>query len=599
LPSEQGAAPPGPLARRAGLALAVAAHLALAVPMTRAAMVFSEEFTAMVSPAARVMARDLDPAGGVTWEPSCAGARSWTFVASEERPVLALCVRDRAYPLLDSRYTASVFTWPLELLRGLHGDDPVVERRMLLVIGAASLALIHAVASRLAGARVAALAALATAVSPCFVLVHAVAQPFETLPWLFVLAAVALLSTCPALAPPRADEPPARAPPPDTYRLVAAAACVGLALAASFKAVLLLAPLVALALRLRVRFGRIAPRQWLLGAGAAAAAFTPVVLGWALGPATLALDGRAASWRSNVLENLAHPERFPLAAGEMLRQWADTGAYLFGGAASLPSLVVVTAAFVFVVADTVRTWIRGRGCAFTAACGTILLAWLVAVGLLYVSFPVNFIPLHGVFGAALGATLGRAAGWAGRRLTPRITAALALAAVAPVAWATWRDLGISAEVGFVTNNAAQGALTRYLAARPEPPARPVTINLLAGGVVDRLSGGGVATVQAHRVFIACEHEPEGEAMDGCLRARWRAVLDDPSLRAGARVITSASGDVVHRPRAFVRAQLAQLAAAAGDLHREVRLERAFPAPGGQPAAELHLVGPRREPTDGR
>jgi hypothetical protein len=575
---------------RAVLALALAVFAALGLAMSRRMMVFSEEFIILPAPSRRVLAPRPGPDGRPREEPSCRDAPPRRLLLSGERPTLSLCVGARRFPVMAAPQFAGLFLWPLELLRPLHRDDPFAVRALLLPLGALAIALGYRLTARLGGRRLAALGALGTAVSPCFVSLTAIVQQFETLPWIFLLASLLALTGCPELAPPREGAAPAEGPP-STARLVAGALCAGLAVLANVKALFCLAPLAALALRLGARPGAVRPRQRAAMAAVALGALLPMAAPFALDPSMGWAQGKGGDWRRDLAANLLRPTKALEAARDLVLMWSDFGSYLVGARPSLPSLLVAGAAFAFVLADTARTLARRRGCPVTAGCGVIMLAYLAVVTLLYAEFPANYTPLHGVYGLALGCAAHRLAGWLqARRIPPAAAALLAAAAVTgPFAASTVGSIRAFAEIPFVTNSRAERDLVRYLEAHPEPGSVTVTMNLLLGGVPDALSRGRVETVQAHRWFGVCERGESRADPAECLRGRWAALLRDrPGVRV-TRVVVPASLAFVRRPPALLRAQVAQLERAARELGLALRLERTFSTPAGAPAARLYRL----------
>lgn len=562
------------------LALALAVFVALGVWMSRGMMVFSEEFIVLPTSAGRVTARGPTPEGALRFDPVCRPGDRRVLLTSE-RPTLSLCLGARRYPVMAAPHFTGLFLWPLELLRPLHRDDPFTLRLLLLPLGALSIALTHRLASRFGGARLATLAAFGMAVSSCFVCLTSIVQCFETLPWIFLVAALLLVTNLPALAP-GAD---ARAEVP-ARRLVAASACVGLALLANVKAVFLLAPLALLAWRLGARVTRIQRAQWWRMGAAVALPLLPILAPIVLDPSMRWSQGRGSNLGGDLAANLARPEKVFLAARDLILEWANFGRYMTRGHAGALPVAAAAAACVFVLVDTARTLVRRRGCVVTAACGVSLAAYLAVVSLLYVEFPANYTPLHAVFGVATGCAIERLVRHVGGRL---LRAALAVVALAPFAVGTVDSIRAFEAVEFVTNSRVERDLVAHLIAHPEARAETVTVNLLAGGVLDAISRGRVRTVQAHPWLGACEHDEGGGDRAACLRARWASLLRGFGGAAVVRVVMPTSLAFVSRSSALLDAQRAGLEAAARDLGMSLRLERTFYTPRNAPAAQLLRV----------
>ena len=104
---------------------------------------------------------------------------------------------------------------------------------------------------------------------------------------------------------------------------------------------------------------------------------------------------------------------FSFRSREIQVLWADIATY-FGHLVvapplQVPALILASAALLFVLADTARTVIRGKGCPVTAAMGLCLLVYLAMVTLLYDHFPSNFTPLHTVYAVSLAMAAARLA----------------------------------------------------------------------------------------------------------------------------------------------------------------------------------------------
>ena len=396
------------------------------------------------------------------------------------------------------QFTA-LYTLPLGLLEPLHGGDPFLVRKLVLPLGLLSIVLGFRLCARFAGERLAALAALGMAVCPCFILIHGLIQPFETLPWVWTLIALTIFLGCPELAPRAVDASgpaPAPTPAPSTARLALGALCVGLAILANIKAVFYVVPLFALALRLGIRVRPIRPAQWALMIAAGALALVPMAIPVLMDPSMRYAQGRGGNWIQVLQENLRRPQKVFEAVRDLVLMWSNFGSYFAQQPLNHASLAVAALVLAFVLADTARTVIRRRGCVVTAACGVLLVCYLGVVTLLYSEFPANYTPLHAVFGVSLGVAAYRLGAWLRPRLPLAAAAALVACIFLPFAWSSVETLGLVSELPFVANSHAERELTRYLVAHADPPAQTVTINLLAGGLVDAISRGRVRTLQA-------------------------------------------------------------------------------------------------------
>ncbi|MEO7328933.1 MAG: hypothetical protein ABI193_10165 [Minicystis sp.] len=607
-PSEAAASSPAPTkpaelgrAREGRLlfGLALLAFLLLGLGMSERMMVFSEELMMLPTPAWRVLAKEPDASGHLRDEPACHDTPRPAYLLSAGRPTFSICVGTRNFPVMTAPQFSGLFLWPLALLQSLHHDDPFLLRKILLGLGALSIALAHRLAARFsaldpqpsAGPSLASLAAVGIAVSPCFVLISSIIQPFETLPWIWVLAALLVLRGCPELAPAGRNVNVVNNVTPSTARLAASAFFVGLSLLANVKAVFFLAPLLLLALRLGVRFDRIRRGQWACILAATLLPLVPMLLPIALDPSMSWAQGRGPDWKDRLLLNLHHPARIVDAVRDLVLLFSNFGYYLVHDRLNPVSLVVAAVVCAFVAFDTVRTLVRRRGCVVTAACGTIMLSYVAVVTLLYTEFPANYTPLHGVYGVALGCAAHRLAKLLRARV-PRL-AAVTLAALifVPFAWNSVQTMRSVEEIPFVTNAHAERDLARYLVEHPEPRALPITINLLAGGVVDALTGQQVKSLQAHQWLGVCEAGEQRERTADCLYERWRALLQAEVSKSALRVIFPTNLALVRRPAGLEDVQRRQLERAAADLRLDLRLEHTFTTPGGAPAALLFWIGP--------
>ena len=571
------------------IVVALVVYTILGFWMSERMMVFSEELIGVPSSPWHIATSSAASDGSIRLEPSCAGNVGRSLRLSASRPTLVLCSGERSLPLMTAPYFSGVFSWPLELLRGLHHDDPFTLRKLLLPLGAIVIVLVAACARRFGGSRVAALSALGMAVSPCFVLLHSMLTYFETLPVLLLAGAILVLVGCDSLAP-DASEPARRV---QTWRLVVAALLVGLAFLANIKTLFYIVPLLALALRMRVRLGAIRARQWLSMAVAASLPLVPIAIPIAMDPSMSYANDRGSSWKIALAESIRRPGKIFEAARDLVMFGSNTGAYLARTPVNVVAAIVGALVLGFVVVDTVRTWRRREGCIVTAACGSIIISYVGVVTLLYTDFPANYTPLAAVYGIAIGATAHRLASWAA---TAQRRRALVVAASIPLfatfAWATADEGRDLSEVVFVTNQRAERDLARWLVTHQDG-SRVVSVNLLAGGVVDQLTGGRIQTLQLHAFLMPCENSRQvAEATrDACMLERFRALLATESHAPSLRVIFPTSMSLVRRRDAIVQAQRTQLAAAAAERGLDLRLEQTFYTPRNVPAVSVYRVAP--------
>ena len=565
---------PSPSSSRASvavLALALAAFVALAWWQSDAFMVWDEETMVHSVPAPRVLATASGPDAPPRFEPSCAGPHAPTFVLSSGRPRLGLCARGRLWPLMIAPYFTGVFYWPFGLLAPLHHDNVLVLRKLALLLGVASLLLTHRLVRRFADTRTAAIVALATAVSPCFVFLHAVLVHFETLPWLWVAAALLVLAA-----------------PPTPRRLAAGALLLGLAVLANLKTVVLLGPLAAVAWRLGARPPRLRASQWAAVLAAGLLPLLPMVVTYLL--PSQGYGDKSSGWASALLAHLLYPERLLPSARDMVL-WCSNIAYYFRGFVAharlnVAALVLAALATAYVVADAARTLYRREGDVVTAACGAVLVAYVLMVALLYDDFPANYTPLHAVLGVSLGLAAARV-----HRLAARVHRLAALpvvvALLAPFAWSSAQTVRTSREFFLRTNLRTERALVAHLRANPDPRADVLVVDPRLAGVVESLSDGAVPTIQGGNYLQGCRAR-EGNTADAqaCLQGRWRALL--PLTGRAWRVMIPLDAARWHSQQVSLEPSLLVAARALGyNLERE----RVFDTAGSLPALALYRVTP--------
>jgi hypothetical protein len=577
-----------PLFARASLLAALLLFAGLGFWQSRTFMVWSEEMIVHSMPAARVVEQEPDATGSPVLEPSCLGPDAPWIVHSASRPTLNLCAGGRAWSIMIAPYFSGYLYWPFALLAPLHHDDAFALRLLGMLLGIASIVLTWAVIRRLAGDTAAALTALATAVMPCFLLVHATLEHFETLPWIWMMAAALCFLDCPGLAPKalageadRGDEIP-------TKRLVLGALFVGLSIASNLKSVVILGGLGALALRLGASPRGITKGQWARMGVALIVPLLPMIA-LSFAPDNGYTD-KSSGWTHTLVDHLFNPRWLVSAVSGLVLLWADVASY-FGDFIERPGLNVVAvaiavAALIFVLVDTTRTVIRGRGCPVTAACGVCLIAFTLMVTLLYDHFPSNFTPLHTVYAAsvALGATrLARAI--AAKTKAIWIVVPVALGAVLPFAWSSATMIRSMADIHLHTNADAERALSSYLGERTGEQVPVFTADVMLAGVLDSLSRGTLGTLRAHEFFNVCQPQKRNPKAPACVEDRWRKLLPF-AVKTRARFVaptdwsTWGSGHISYVPG---------LEQAAQELGYRVTLERTFATRLGVPVLSLYRI----------
>lgn len=563
---------------RACLVLALLVFAGLGFWQSRTFMVWSEEMIVHAQPAAPVLQRALDSQGQPQLEPSCLGPDAPWLVHSSSRPTLNVCGLGRAWPLMIAPYFSGYLYWPFALLAPLHHDDPFTLRLLGMILGLLSIIATWVVVRRLAGETAAAFSALASAVMPCFLLVHATLEHFETFPWLCLMTALIVWIEVRGLSPKAAPSPL------PTWRLVLGALFVGLALAANLKTVVLIIALGALALRLGVQLRRIELGQWARMGVALVLPLVPMI-GLSFAPANGYSD-KSSGWTHTLAEHLFNPQWLLSSARGLVLFWADV-AYYFADFIEPPRLqvfafAVAVASLGFVLIDTARTLIRGEGCPVTAGVGVILLGFTVMVALVYESFPSNFTPLHTVFAVSVGVTAARVA-QASRRAW--VTGAVGAAAIVPFAVSSVSMISSMADIKVHTNADAEQGLWSYLQAHGGGETPVVTADVMLASVLDSLSHGRLVTLRAHEFFSACQPMTRNPQAPACLEQRWRVFLPW-AVKGAVRFVAPAdwsrwgSGHLSYVP---------SLEAAAPPLGYRVTLEQTFATRLGVPALSLYRI----------
>jgi hypothetical protein len=419
---------------------------------------------------------------------------------------------------------------------------------------------------------------------PCFLLVHATLEHFETLPWIWMMGAVLCFAGCPGLAP----NATARGDGLPTRRLVWGALLLGLAIASNLKSVVILAGLAALALRLGVSVRGIRGAQWARMGVALVVPLLPMIA-LSFAPDNGYSD-KSSGWTHTLAAHLFDPRWVLSSVRGLVLLWADV-AYYFGDFIDAPRLnvvavVIAVAALCFVIVDTARTVIRGRGCPVTAACGVCLLAFTAMVTLLYDHFPSNFTPLHTVYAAsaALGAT--RLARWITEKTRATwVIVPLAAAALLPFAWSSTTMIREMADIHVHTNADAERALSSYLGERAGEAIPVFTADVMLAGVLDSLSRGSLTTLRAHELFAPCQPQQRNPKAPACVEERFRKLLPFV-VKTSARFATPTdwstwnSGHISYVPA---------LSQAAQELGYRVTLERTFATRRGVTVLSLYRI----------
>ena len=564
-------------------AIAVVVFLAVSSWLSSAIPAWHEGVSVHPGAAARVLESpgrpDATPV--VRFEPSCHD-HPGAVLRSEVRPVVKLCQGGRQLPVMISPYASGVPYWPSVLAWSWHRGNVFTLRWFGIAFGLASLLVTTALVRRLGGRQLGRVAAVLIAITPSFVFLHATVIHYETLPWLAIAIGVLVLARCPELAPRSASETG-----PSTPRLLGAAACFALAVLANVKAVFLLGPLVLVAWRAGVRFGRIDAKRWIGMAVVTAVVLLPMVLATLGGPE--GVEGQVDQRLSALARNLR-----PLhVAAELLNVGlfgADMLWYLLlaSGNHTLPNVlavVVVVPAVLHCMIVSVRFFVRRSGCPITAGCGALLATFWLVSALLYDQFPAaNHSPLCAVYGVAMACSGLALARWIAAR-RPTWSRRAPLAVVAPVALVlAWSSVGRGSPERFVTasiNAHAERALTEHLVTHPEPSGTLLTTTYNLAGIFESLGEGELSPVQAH-VFLSCP----GDEL-GCLVTRFRTLFE--TLPLPMRIVVPARAVPIDESHVSVLPEA--IRAATADTGLALRREAAFTTTDGVEVLWLYRVEP--------
>jgi len=555
-------------------------------------MGWSEETMVFPTPAAQSLARDLDEHGDAVVERGCANEDAPTVLILDGRPRMVVCAAGRQWPLMIAGYLSGVFAWPIGLLSPLHHDNLLTLRKIALLFGLLSIYLSWRVVGTLAGKRAGLWVALATAVTPIYIAAHSVWVAYEMAPWVFLL-----LALCVALGIRTQPGPLQRVAVADanghlaTWRAAVAGLLVGAALLTCLRHIVMIAPVVAVAWWTRRPAVRPSAVGYAAAASAIAVALTPVVLLAVLG-ADSGIPDKASGWQGALTQQLGRPQYLARSAAGMVTLWSNLPHWLgpaFGDRPlSLPPLVPVTAAAVFVVVEGVRVVRRRSTDLVSGAVGVAMVCYIVMVASLYSSFPYNFTPLAPLFGVAGGMALSRLEAW----LTPRgrlLSLSTALFLPATLAWGATQVVSTARGAPIFANIDVERAATAFLVENDEPGLAHYTLDGVTIGVFDSLSNGRITTVRARNALFDCF---AGQAPEpGCVVNRLKAVIRTAN-GAPIRLIVSSELKLTLDPRARIAPhELEEAASGEGyTLHHVAD----FPTPNGAPGLSIHDLRPARD-----
>ncbi len=494
---------------------------------------------------------------------ACAGPSPLVFVSG--RPSLIFCALGLAWPVMVTEYIGAVQYWPLQLLRPIHGGDPVALRRTALIVGVLFLVVLFALVEQLADSLCAAVAVSVAAVLPPFVVLSSMLVLFETAPELLV--------ACAALVMARRPEPEA---PPTWRRAAAAGALAGLAVLGNIKVVMLIAPLLAWALFESRALRRTSIAAWLAAAAAAALTVSPMVIAALADP-----QHRFHNQVNTRIADAASRLDIRLLAAEFFYPiiMAADPRYFFDGDLWPVTLLIPAGGFAYSVVALIRAVLRRTHDRVAAACGAIVLFYIVFVWLAYgQSIHANYSPIAAAQAVSIGCAIVAVGRWVARhggpaRLTIAAAVALTVISVVPNLYRRGdpRDLEVP------MNLAAERALGDYLQRNPDRPVAVTSYNL--EGLPDALTGR--PALRLYSSLIGCASASDSER---CERDVLAAMITAEPL---ARYLVVLRGTPMDEPPA-VRA-LATIQEAARGLGGQVREEARFETPQGVPVLALVVV----------
>jgi hypothetical protein len=526
--------------------------------------------------------------------PSCADDPAPWLTTMAPRPHVSVCANGQALPLMTTPYASGLPSWPLALLHRLHAGDVFAMRRMWLFFAGLSLVLAYRLVRRLLDARAAALVSVATATSAPFLVMNALLLPYETVPCMLVMTALAILSGCPRLwpgAPPDAPDRPGR--------LVLAAFLVGLAVSANVKALFFVVPLAALAWRSGARLASVRAAHAGAMAVAAALPLAPMAVFAVVDPGS-GFAGQVTSRLAILTENLLNGAllREPILlvnfAADVLSHFAmaaEREPVRFGWTQAICAVPVVWCMV------SGASWLLGRrlGSVLSAGAGAVLLSFFFVSALLYDQYPGgNYAPLHDVFGIAFAAAALDLAAVVRApverlRLGRRWTAAVFVGVLAAAGLTNLARRHASLEcLRFAVNATAERVAAAYLrrVGDRDIPLLSPTYNY--AGVFESLGHGLLHVVQVQEELDRCDTHGSDAEVRACMVALWRAIL----VRERAvplRVVAPVRPAPVDHPAAVVARIGETLAAAAEELGLTFTRERDFGGDGCEPSIVLYRV----------
>lgn len=579
----------------AWLLFALGAFLVQASSDTQTLPAWHEEISVYPARGAPVL-EDPDEDLVVSFGLGCSEAGPIRIETSGVRPNVSLCAGGRQYPLLIMSYASGVPYWVADFLLPLHKGQIFRLRWLGLLFGVLNLLVAWKLMRRIVDVRTADVVVVAMSLTSPFSFMQAILVHYEVVPWLMCITAVYLLSFEEGLAP-GATGPAA----PATRRLVAVSALLGMALLANLKAVLIVAPLAFIAIRAGVRFGTIRGRQWLLMIAVVVLVLSPLIAGNAIdGGLQFGQELEVRSW--TFLENL-RPLTLAAEVPGLIWFWADSRNWMaaaLGGEPEPPILGVLATVppLVYCVGTLVGFLWRGRGRIVPAACGALIVAFMLLSAFLYNNYPKgNYSPLYAALGIAAGVTavdLSRLVARAVRQRAGWLETAVVLTLFAGLAWQAVAGASpTTIPVSF--NSLAERDLGEYLDRNADPDVPILVTTYVLTDVIEAVTVRPVRTVKAYQ-FLDC---PPGInrafALDDAMRREGMECVHrrvDRLLRnfpTTTRFLVPVNFEVVDHPFAHEFGPVIE--SAARSAHREVRVEASFSGKDTGPVLRLIRVGP--------
>jgi hypothetical protein len=569
---------------RPGFIAAVLAFLAQGAWLAWSAPCWHEEVSAQVEPAPRLVIERPD--GSVAMEPSCADPDAPWLVRSAGRPMLSLCIRGLALPIMTMAYASGISAWPFALLWPLHHGNPFILRMLCLILGVWALFLVHRIAARMEDEPTGDLSALVLAASTQFTTNYSVLFQYEVFPMLWLGTAALLLL--------RAGDG-GRAP--EARRVVAAQVglLIGLALISNLKTILLLAPVAVVIARASTQSRGLPRREW--AAAPLCAALPLALLVWASATDPRHGVARQVSIRLHTLLSHLQPVRFARELGNVLVYWSDLRYYgdLIVGRrpqVNWPGAAVAALALGYGVWLLVRFLVARQGSWLAAvATGEIVLFIAVSV-LLYEQQPAaNYWPIHACFGWVTGIALRRAMRYVSSSVvTAGIVGALGVGAFG---WASLARLAMPPRMPVPINAFAERAVANHLRTTVRAGnGLLVTTVYNHAGLLDALGLAAFRPASLHAFFNRCERDTEAApapAANPCLVDHWGRLLDRRQNLPLRAVIPARASIIDERWSPSLEPSLRAASAARGF---GVVVEATFDAPSGPQVIRLLRVDPR-------